>query len=258
MSLDGLTNPVERSGILPGMMNYRGQWSAGQYFRNDVVTSPSDGQLYMLATFTTQSSVDPALQTPPTPWLSFAGGAGPATNPMQWQGTWSNATTYNQGAVVQTTTDQKAYVLVVPSSLNQEPSANSPATWSVLDTLPGPAVTSGTISASVVGPGSYTIATNLTVGAGEVYYFSVPIVLNASVAAAAGTLEGFFGGTVPFSSQIYFKNPTPALGAPGSTIVSICGTVIRTGGSGALAGAFTCDPGFNSVTFGTPVVYRIG
>jgi hypothetical protein len=130
--------------------------------------------------------------------------------------------------------------------------------WEVLDALPGPAVTTGTISANLLGPGSYSVTTNLTVNAGEVYYFSVPITLTAAVAATAGLLDGFIGGTVPMASQVIFKNPTPAVGAPGSTQVSVCGTIIRSGGSGTIAGAFTCDAGFTSVTFGTPVVYRIG
>jgi hypothetical protein len=49
MSLTPLDNPLERLGVLPNAMNWRGGWSATeQYYLNDVVVAPSNNGSYIL------------------------------------------------------------------------------------------------------------------------------------------------------------------------------------------------------------------
>lgn len=46
---EGLDNPLERLGLLPNTMNWRGGWSATQqYYQNDVVVSPTNLASYIL------------------------------------------------------------------------------------------------------------------------------------------------------------------------------------------------------------------
>lgn len=274
MSLDGLSNPLERAGILSGMMNYRQQWVTGtQYYVNDVVTSPSDGQLYMLALRTLLSNQDPATITGVSPWVSFAGSVS-GGNPMDWQGTWSALTTYYQGAVVQTTTDKKAYVLTATSSLNQEPSANSPATWSVLDALPGPAFTTGTFSASYnAGPQNWTVTSNVSVDQNAITNVTVPFTFTVGAAPITapvligGFLQSAASSPIALSSLLVAASVGTPL-APNSTIsFNLSGTVRRSAaGSGTLSGAIaitdTAATAIGAqfspiVIVGTPVVQAI-
>jgi len=128
MSLDSLSNPFERASTLPTVMVYRGTWvNGGQYYVNDVVTSPSDGQLYMLGLTALISTTDPAIPLGVSPWISFAGSV-ITGNPMEWSGTWSPVTTFKDGDVVIDPLNQQAYVCIATSSLNQPPSL-TPASW---------------------------------------------------------------------------------------------------------------------------------
>ena len=262
MSLDGLTNPVERSGILPGMMNYRGQWSAGQYFRNDVVQSPADGQLYMLATFTTQSSVDPALQPPPTPWLSFAGAAGPASNPMNWKDSWSAITTYYQGDVAVSPVSSKAYVLEQPSSLNQEPSANG-LVWNELEPAgPWLADASATItSGAAIGTNALTFGGTLAgtpLAQAVVYLFSTTCFLTNNTGAPVST-QAFLDIT-PAASIIYRVSNTTSITIPnGQTLaVNLTGIIGHNNAAAqAITGNLILTAGVTSASYSTPLFWRI-
>ena len=264
MSLDGLLNPVERSGLLPGMMNYRGTWSAGQYFRNDVVQSPADGQLYMLATFTTQSAVDPALQPPPTPWLSFAGAAGPASNPMNWKDNWSNATTYYQGDVAVSPVSLKAYVLEQPSSLNQEPSANG-LVWNELEPAgawvpdASATITSGATNAA---PGNAltfggTLAGTPLAGS-AVYLFSTTCFLTNSTGAPITTQAELV--IRPAASIIYqtANTSTITIAAGATDAIQITGIIGHNNAAAqAIQGVLFLSNAVSSVAYSTPLIWRI-
>lgn len=261
MSLDGLTNPVERSGLLPGMMNYRGQWSAGQYFRNDVVQSPADGQLYMLATFTTQSSVDPALQPPPTPWLSFAGAAGPASNPMNWKDNWSAVTTYYQGDVAVSPVSLKAYVLEQPTSLNQEPSVS--AAWNELEPAgPWQADASATItSAAAVGTNPLTFGGTLAgtpLASTVVYLFSTTCFLTNNTGAPVSTQA--YLDIAPAASIVYRVSNTNSTTIPDGDTVALNLTGIighNNVAAQAITGNLILTAGVTSASYTTPLFWRI-
>ena len=262
MSLDGLTNPVERAGILPGMMNYRGTWSAGQYFRNDVVQSPADQQLYMLASFTTQSVVDPALQPPPTPWLSFAGGEGPASNPMNWKDNWSAVTTYYQGDVAVSPVSLKAYVLEQPSSLNQEPSANG-LVWNELEPAgPWIADASATItSAAAAAANPLTFGGTLAgtpLAQNVVYLFSTTCFLTNSTGAPITT--GVDLDIRPAASIVYrvTQGSTITIPAGLTGAVNLCGLVGHNNAAAqAITGSLTLSAAVSSASYSTPLFWRI-
>lgn len=62
MSVDTLSNPLERVRVLPTMMNWRGVWSVSdQYYNSDVVSSPIDSSLYVLNVTSLSGGSDPSL-----------------------------------------------------------------------------------------------------------------------------------------------------------------------------------------------------
>lgn len=103
MSLAALDNPLERLAVLPNAMNWRGGWSATeQYYKNDVVVSPSNNASYILATKTTLlDGGDPTLNPdwielslPTTGVQSVTAGLNMALNPL---GTATNPILDNDG-----------------------------------------------------------------------------------------------------------------------------------------------------------------
>ena len=186
MSLSALQNSLTRSTFLPTMMAFRGQWVSGtSYLLNDVVQSPADGQLYMLALSSLYSTVDPATQTGVSPWYSFAGSA-TTGNPMEFQGNYNNATTYRDGDVVIAQTNFQPYVCVVTTSTGAEPSV-SPANWKILSTTPSDGIginvtnTAGVATIDLSSPLEFTLApqTVSPVGAG-LTAFTPAVTLNFS------------------------------------------------------------------------------
>jgi len=166
MSLDSLSNPFERAATLPTVMVYRGTWvSGGQYYVNDVVTSPEDGQLYMLGLTALISTVDPATPVGVSPWISFAGSA-TTGNPLTWRGTWSAVTDYYQGDVVIDTVVFLPFVCLATTSLNEVPSA-TPASWAPMN--PQGAPRSGTFTQTAAGTGTTAVA-NTAIRATSIIY----------------------------------------------------------------------------------------
>ena len=61
MSVDTLSNPLTRLGVLPTAMNWRGVWSVSeQYYKSDVVGSPIDNLSYVLDITSLSGGSDPS------------------------------------------------------------------------------------------------------------------------------------------------------------------------------------------------------
>lgn len=108
MSFAPLDNPLERLAILPNAMNWRGTWDATeQYFKNDVVVSPTNSASYILAGQTALlGGADPQfnvdwieLSLPTTGVASVNAGVGITLDPL---GTATNPIIDNDGVITLT------------------------------------------------------------------------------------------------------------------------------------------------------------
>ena len=96
-SLESLSNPLERTGVLPQGMNANSdpatgslEWDvARQYFKNDVATSAIDGGAYIYSGTTT----------------TYRGGTDPSTDANNWTKTFPNGVSFYDGLASTFTND---------------------------------------------------------------------------------------------------------------------------------------------------------
>lgn len=85
MSLETLTNPLERLQLLPDGMNWRGLWNnTTQFYQNDVVLSPLTTAPYILTRLALVGGLDPSLV--PADWTDLAPATGGITGLTAGQG----------------------------------------------------------------------------------------------------------------------------------------------------------------------------
>jgi hypothetical protein len=193
-----LDNPIERLGILPNAMNWRGGWLATeQYYQNDVVISPVNNASYILNGVTALlGGVDPTinpdwieLSSTSTGVLQVNAGAG-----IIITGTGTVPVINNDGVITLTTPPSSGITI---GGSAQNPTVSNSGVITLING-PGIAIT-GSPNVPIIsnnGVVSVTAGSGIQIGGGDP---KNPIVVNDGVlsVASAGTGITVTGGTGP-------------------------------------------------------------